>query len=105
MIGMAGAAIDYSRASAARTAMQATLDSATLMVAKEAQTIPPTQVTSVDTTNFNAASARPGQLGPNQLPQRGIRPARRTESPGHREHRQRPERRHHGHGFGARLRL
>ena len=59
MIGMAGAAIDYSRASAARTAMQATLDSATLMVAKDAQTIPPAQVSSVATNYFNAAFDRP----------------------------------------------
>src|SRR5947208_10591399 len=59
MIGMAGAAIDYSRASAARTAMQATLDSAALMVAKDAQTIPPAQVNSVATNYFNAAFDRP----------------------------------------------
>src|SRR5438270_7947785 len=59
MIGMAGAAIDYSRASAARTAMQATLDSAALMVAKDAQTIPPAQVNSVAANYFNAAFDRP----------------------------------------------
>jgi len=59
MIGMAGAAIDYSRANAARTAMQATLDSAALMVAKEAQTIPPAQVNSVAANYFNAAFDRP----------------------------------------------
>ncbi|HWP14252.1 MAG TPA: pilus assembly protein TadG-related protein, partial [Xanthobacteraceae bacterium] len=41
MIGLAGAAIDYSRANAARTAMQATLDTAALMVAKDAQIIQP----------------------------------------------------------------
>ena len=33
MIGVAGAAVDYSRANATRTAMQATLDSTALMVA------------------------------------------------------------------------
>ena len=59
MIGLAGAAIDYSRANAARTAMQATLDSAALMVAKEAQTIPPTQVGTVATNYFNASFNRP----------------------------------------------
>src|SRR4051812_337745 len=37
MIGLAGAAIDYSRAGAARTAMQATLDATALMIAKDAQ--------------------------------------------------------------------
>jgi Flp pilus assembly protein TadG len=59
MIGLAGAAIDYSRASAARTAMQATLDSTALMVAKDAQIIPPTQANSVATNYFNAAFNRP----------------------------------------------
>ena len=59
MVGLAGAAIDYSRASAARTAMQATLDSAALMVAKDAQTIAPTQASSVATNYFNAAFNRP----------------------------------------------
>ncbi len=59
MIGLAGAAIDYSRANAARTAMQATLDSAALMVAKEAQTIVPTQASSVATSYFNAAFDKP----------------------------------------------
>jgi Flp pilus assembly protein TadG len=59
MIGLAGAAIDYSRANAARTAMQATLDSAALMIAKEAQIIPPTQVNSVATNYFNASFDRP----------------------------------------------
>ena len=59
MIGLAGAAIDYSRANAARTAMQATLDSAALMVAKDAQTIPPTQASSVASSYFNAAFDKP----------------------------------------------
>ena len=59
MIGLAGAAIDYSRANAARTAMQATLDSAALMVAKEAQTIVPAQASSVATSYFNAAFDKP----------------------------------------------
>ena len=59
MIGIAGAAIDFSRANAARTAMQATLDSTALMIAKDAQTIPPTDVNSVATNYFNAAFSRP----------------------------------------------
>lgn len=59
MIGLAGAAIDYSRANGARTAMQAQLDSAALMVAKDAQTIPSTQVNTVATNYFNAAFNRP----------------------------------------------
>ncbi|MGB9367005.1 MAG: TadE/TadG family type IV pilus assembly protein [Xanthobacteraceae bacterium] len=63
MVGLAGAAIDYSRASAARTAMQATLDSAALMVAKDAQIIPPNQASSVATNYFNAAFDRPEVQG------------------------------------------
>jgi Flp pilus assembly protein TadG len=59
MIGLAGAAIDYSRANAARTAMQATLDTAALMVAKDAQIIQPAQASSVATNYFNAAFDRP----------------------------------------------
>jgi len=59
MIGLAGAAIDYSRASAVRTAMQATLDATALMVAKDAQIIPPAQVNSVATNYFNASFSRP----------------------------------------------
>ena len=63
MVGLTGAAIDYSRANAARTAMQATLDSTALMVAKDAQTIPPTQASSVATNYFNAAFNRPDVQG------------------------------------------
>src|SRR2546421_1259311 len=58
MIGLGGAAIDYSRASAARTAMQATLDATALMVAKDAQTIPSDQVGSRATQLFNAGFGR-----------------------------------------------
>src|ERR1044071_4701594 len=59
MIGLAGAAIDYSRASAARSAMQATLDATALMVAKDAQIIQPAQASSVATNYFNASFDRP----------------------------------------------
>src|SRR5436190_11336275 len=59
MIGLTGAAIDYSRASATRTAMQATLDATALMIAKDAQIIPPNQANSVATNYFNAAFSRP----------------------------------------------
>jgi len=40
MLGIIGAAVDYSRAVAARSAMQAALDTAALMVAKDAQADP-----------------------------------------------------------------
>src|SRR3954453_11664373 len=58
MIGLAGAAIDYSRASAARTAMQASLDATTLMIAKDAQLIPSDQVGPRATQLFNAGFVR-----------------------------------------------
>ena len=58
MIGLAGAAIDYGRASAARTAMQATLDATTLMVAKEAQLLQQNQVAPRATQLFNATFGR-----------------------------------------------
>ena len=59
MVGLAGAAIDYQRASSARTAMQATLDSTALMIAKDAQIIPLAQVTSVASNLFNGTFSRP----------------------------------------------
>src|SRR4051812_28593208 len=58
MIGLAGAAVDYSRASAARTAMQASVDATTLMIAKDAQLIPPDQASARATDLFNAAFSR-----------------------------------------------
>jgi Flp pilus assembly protein TadG len=58
MIGLAGAAIDYSRANVARTALQATLDATTLMIAKDAQLIPPNQVAARATELFNASFGR-----------------------------------------------
>jgi len=58
MIGLAGAAIDYSRANVARTALQATLDATTLMVAKDAQLIPPNQVNTRANELFNASFGR-----------------------------------------------
>jgi len=58
MIGLGGAALDYSRASAARTAMQASLDATTLMIAKDAQFIPSDQVSSRATQLFNAGFGR-----------------------------------------------
>ena len=58
MVGLTGAAIDYSRAAAARTAMQATLDATTLMIAKEAQLLPANQVNTRANELFNAAFSR-----------------------------------------------
>ena len=58
MIGLAGASIDYSRANAARSAMQASLDAATLMIAKDALRIPTDQVSGRATDLFKAAFSR-----------------------------------------------
>src|SRR5437016_3281266 len=58
MIGVAGAAVDYSRAGSARAAMQASLDAATLMVAKDVQLIQPNQASARATDFFNAAFSR-----------------------------------------------
>jgi Flp pilus assembly protein TadG len=57
-----GAAVDYSRANASRTAMQAALDSAALMLAKEASGLTTSQLTQKAQTyfalNFNSPQAK-----------------------------------------------
>lgn len=58
MIGLGGAAIDYSRGNAARTAMQSTLDATAMMIAKEAQILQPSQVNGRATELFNAGFQR-----------------------------------------------
>src|SRR6266850_8201133 len=58
MIGLGGAAIDYGRATAARTAMQATLDATALMIAKDAQLIQSNQVNTRAGELFNAGFGR-----------------------------------------------
>lgn len=59
LIGVAGMAVDYARASAARTAMQASLDSTALMMSRTAstQTSAELQAAAIDT--FNALFNRP----------------------------------------------
>jgi Flp pilus assembly protein TadG len=54
-----GAAIDYSRAASVRTSMQMALDSAALMLSKEAQNLNTAQLGSKATTYFNALFQRP----------------------------------------------
>jgi len=44
LVGAVGAAVDYSRAASARTAMQAALDASALILSKEAQTLPTSQL-------------------------------------------------------------
>jgi Flp pilus assembly protein TadG len=59
LIGAVGAAVDYSRASSARTAMQAALDSTALMLSRDAQTLNAAQLSSKATAYFNALFHRP----------------------------------------------
>jgi Flp pilus assembly protein TadG len=59
LIGSVGAAVDYSRASAARTAMQASLDATALMLSRDAATMTPDQISTKATSYFNAQFNRP----------------------------------------------
>ena len=59
IFGFIGAAVDYSRANAARSAMQSALDSMVLMLSKEAAGLNPTQLQDKATTYFNALLNRP----------------------------------------------
>jgi uncharacterized protein YegL len=54
IIGAISAAVDYSRANLARSAMQAALDSTALMLAKEAQTLSASDVSAKATAYFKA---------------------------------------------------
>jgi len=59
LFGFVGAAIDYSRAAAARTAMQAALDSTALMLSKDAQTVPAASLVQEATNDFQSMFTRP----------------------------------------------
>jgi len=59
VFGAVATAVDYSRANAARTAMQVALDAAALMVAKEALNLTDTQVQNKAKKYFNAQFDRP----------------------------------------------
>jgi Flp pilus assembly protein TadG len=59
LIGAVGAAVDYSRASSVRTAMQAALDATALMLSKDAQSLSTEQLGTKATTYFNALFNRP----------------------------------------------
>lgn len=54
-----GAAIDYSRAVNARSAMQAAIDATALMISKEASTLTPAEITTKAQAYFNALYNRP----------------------------------------------
>jgi hypothetical protein len=59
LMASVGAAVDYSRANAARASMQGALDAAALLLAKQAQQLNADQVTQDATTYFNANFTRP----------------------------------------------
>ncbi len=59
IIGLVGAAVDYSRGNAARTAMLASLDATALMLSRDAADMAPADVTAKATSFFNAQFSRP----------------------------------------------
>ena len=59
IIGLVGAAVDYSRGNAARTAMLAALDATALMLSRDAAGMDPVQVSAKATSFFNAQFSRP----------------------------------------------
>ncbi|MFL9826915.1 vWA domain-containing protein [Rhodoplanes sp. SY1] len=59
LTGLVGAAVDYSRAAAARSAMQAALDSTVLALSRDKDTLASGAVTAQATTLFNALFNRP----------------------------------------------
>ncbi len=63
LIGCVGAAVDYSRANNARAAMQAALDSTSLMLSKEATKLSPEQLTQKSSDYFNAIFKHPEAEG------------------------------------------
>src|SRR6185312_12566756 len=58
VIGFVGAAVDYSRGNAARTAMQASLDATALMLSRDAATMTAAQISAKATSYFNAQFTR-----------------------------------------------
>lgn len=63
LLGFAGAAIDYTRANNARTAMQAALDSAALMLSKDAATLSNDQLNARAKSYFEAMYKHPEAAG------------------------------------------
>ena len=59
LFGLVGAAVDYSRAASTRSAMQAALDASALMLSKDAQTLPPDQVSLQAKDYFMTMFVRP----------------------------------------------
>src|SRR3954469_11435453 len=59
IVGMTGAAVDYSRGSSAKAAMQAATDAAALILSKEAQSLSATDLNTKAKTYFLANFNRP----------------------------------------------
>ena len=78
ILGLVGAAVDYSRAASARTAMQGAVDSTALMLSKDASALTPEQITTKATAYFNAMYSRPEVTGIQITPTYSRRAARRS---------------------------
>src|SRR6478735_10609289 len=63
LIGFVGAAVDYTRANNARSAMQAALDSTALMLSKDAATLSKSALNTKATNYFNAMYNHPEATG------------------------------------------
>ncbi len=63
LLGMIGTAVDYSRASAVKSAIQSVLDSTALAMASKAATMTPSQLETDATNYFNALFNRPDTTG------------------------------------------
>src|SRR5437773_2136351 len=63
MIGLVGAAIDYSRANSARSAMQTALDSTALMLSREASGLTSAEIEQKARAYFAALYRRPDAAG------------------------------------------
>ena len=59
MIGLTGAAVDYSRANSVRTSMQAGLDATSLMLSRDALSLSQAQLTQKANDYFMALFSRP----------------------------------------------
>ena len=59
LFGFVGAAVDYSRAASARSAMQAALDASALMLSKDAQTLTTANLAQKASDDFKAMFSRP----------------------------------------------
>lgn len=62
ILGFVGAAVDYTRVNSARTAMQAALDTAALMISRDAAGLTAAQITQKATDYFNALYNHPEAL-------------------------------------------